>query len=180
MNIRCFKSSKRLTIHLFNSDRWQCRNCLSKKRKKSQPATHHWTVKNFIHVTALKLTSLFKFIFIFRDRRRVGERERCGCLVQAPNWGPRLQPRHVPWLGIKPVTLWFAGQHSIHWATPARAEIYIIFPLLLFGTHCSLPRDLMVLVATSYSPHPIGMMNQNNFLWCDETNKLPRLLQNTG
>ena len=28
--------------------------------------------------------------------------------------------RHVPWLGIKLVTLWFAGRHSIHWATPAR------------------------------------------------------------
>ena len=24
------------------------------------------------------------------------------------------------WLGIKPETLWFADQHSIHWATPAR------------------------------------------------------------
>ena len=34
---------------------------------------------------------------------------------------PGLQPRHVPWLGIEPETLWFTGQHSIHWATPARA-----------------------------------------------------------
>ena len=37
-------------------------------------------------------------------------------------WLPFLQPRHVPWLGLEPVTLWFGGQCSIHWATPARAE----------------------------------------------------------
>ena len=28
---------------------------------------------------------------------------------------------HVPWLGIEPVTLSFAGQCSVHWATTARA-----------------------------------------------------------
>ena len=32
-----------------------------------------------------------------------------GCLFHTPYWGPGLQPRHVPQLGIKPVTLWFAG-----------------------------------------------------------------------
>ena len=45
----------------------------------------------------------------------------CGCLSCAPYWGPGPQHRHVPWLGIEPVTLWFAGPCSIHWATPARA-----------------------------------------------------------
>ena len=49
----------------------------------------------------------------------------CGCLLHTPYWGPGLQPRHVPWLGIKPVTLWFTGQHSIHWATPARADSHV-------------------------------------------------------
>ena len=34
--------------------------------------------------------------------------------------------RHVPWLGIEPGTIWFTGQHSIHWATPVRAKIFII------------------------------------------------------
>ena len=47
----------------------------------------------------------------------------CGCFLHVPlSWGPGLQPRHVPWLGIEPVTFWFAGQHSIHWATPTRAS----------------------------------------------------------
>ena len=49
-----------------------------------------------------------------------------GCLSCAPYWGPGPQPRHVPWLGIKLVTLRFAGQHSIHWATPARALLIYI------------------------------------------------------
>ena len=51
----------------------------------------------------------------------------CGCFLHAPSWGPGLQRRHVPWLGIKPVTLWFTGRHSIHWATPARAIFVIAF-----------------------------------------------------
>ena len=42
-----------------------------------------------------------------------------GCLWHAPYWGPGPQPRHVPWLGIEPVTLWFASWCSVHWATPA-------------------------------------------------------------
>ena len=44
----------------------------------------------------------------------------CGCLLHTTKWGPGLQPRHVPWLGIKLATFWFAGLHSIHWPTPAR------------------------------------------------------------
>ena len=66
------------------------------------------------------------YLFIFRERGKEGEREisMCGCLSHAPYWGPGLQPRHVPWLGIKPVNLWFAGWCSIHWATPARAATY--------------------------------------------------------
>ena len=45
----------------------------------------------------------------------------CGCLLCAPYWESHPQLRHVPWLGIKLVPLWFAGPCSIHWATPARA-----------------------------------------------------------
>ena len=45
----------------------------------------------------------------------------CGCLWHVPYLGPGPKPRHVPWLGIKPATLWVAGWHSIHQATAARA-----------------------------------------------------------
>ena len=46
-----------------------------------------------------------------------------GCLSYAPNWGLGLQPRLVPWLGIKPATPLFTGRHSVHWATPARVHL---------------------------------------------------------
>ena len=55
----------------------------------------------------------------------------CDCLPHTPHWGPSLQPRHVPWPGIKPATLWFAGRHSVHWATPARA-LNSLFSNLIF------------------------------------------------
>ena len=67
----------------------------------------------------------FKKDFIYFFRKRKGQEKRretlmCGCLLYTPYWGPGPQPRHVPWLGIEPATLWFTGLHSIHWATPAR------------------------------------------------------------
>ena len=59
----------------------------------------------------------FHFIFLKllkrnRKRRRKRRRETsmCGCLSVAPHWGPGLQPRHVPWLGIEPTTLYFAAR----------------------------------------------------------------------
>ena len=51
---------------------------------------------------------------------REGEKDQCvgdtvtGCLSHAPKERPGPQPRHVPWLEIKPATLWFAGWCSIH------------------------------------------------------------------
>ena len=38
--------------------------------------------------------------------------EKHQCVVachMASHWGPGLQPRHVPWLGIEPVILWFTA-----------------------------------------------------------------------
>ena len=71
------------------------------------------------------------YLFIFREREREGEKHQC-----TPHWGPGPQPRHVPWLGIKPVTFWFAGPHSVHWATPARVEH--TFDGLFYGPECGL------------------------------------------
>ena len=49
-----------------------------------------------------------------------------GCLSRASYWGPGTQPRHTPQPGTEPATLQFAGWHSIHWATPARARIFFL------------------------------------------------------
>ena len=56
-----------------------------------------------------------------------GEKHQCVVASHVPPTGDLApQPRHVPWLGIQLVTLWFAGQHSIHWATPARAALHYV------------------------------------------------------
>ena len=72
----------------------------------------------------------------------------CGCLSHASYWGPDRQPRHVPWLGIEPVILWFAGPHSIHWAIPARAGIYLyndpFYPIK--EDHCFIIRKYILTV----------------------------------
>ena len=64
------------------------------------------------------------FIYFWRGevRKRGTETSMCGCFSRTPCQGPGLQPRHVLWLGIKLATLWFAGQCSIHWATPAKVS----------------------------------------------------------
>ena len=52
------------------------------------------------------------FHCIFRERRREREKHQCKRehrLVASythPNWGPNLQPKYVPWPGIKLVTFW--------------------------------------------------------------------------
>ena len=77
----------------------------------------------------IKEQSHFSFVhlffkdFIYFQRKRKGGRETSlgGRLLCAPHWEPGPQPSHVPRLGIEPATLWFAGWHSIHSVTPARA-----------------------------------------------------------
>ena len=62
-------------------------------------------------------SEVFFFFFFLREgkgrRKRGRETSMCGWLLYTPYWGPSPQPRHVPWLGIELVTLWFAGRHSI-------------------------------------------------------------------
>ena len=58
------------------------------------------------------------YLFNFREgkgkrRRRKREMSMCGCLSCAPYWGPGLQPRHVPWLGIELVTI-FGSQPTLN------------------------------------------------------------------
>ena len=71
----------------------------------------------------------------------------CGYFSHAPYWGPGPQPRHVPWLGIEPATLWFTGQHSVHWATPPRPCLLSIHLGVKLYVHCV---DLWKLYAYSF------------------------------
>ena len=75
--------------------------------------------------TVLFFFSFWRF-YLFPDRGEGKEKERERNIsvwwpLVHPHLGPGLQPRHVPWLGTKPVTIWLAGWHSVHWATSARA-----------------------------------------------------------
>ena len=85
--------------------------------------------KHFLIISNYKRKEFYLFIlkilFIyFREgeggRKRGRKTSMCSCLSCTPWWGPGLQPGHAARLGIEPVTLWFTGQHSIHWAIPAR------------------------------------------------------------
>ena len=58
------------------------------------------------------------FIYFLREGREKERERNISVWFRAPpHRGPGLQPRHVPWLGIEPTTLWFAGGCSVHWAT---------------------------------------------------------------
>ena len=91
----------------------------------------------------LRFFFFFKdYLLIFRERgreRKKGRETMCGCLSCSSNWGPGLQPRHVPWLGIEPATLWFTGRwtsgySSTHWAIPARATtLRFVIISIFFG-----------------------------------------------
>ena len=76
--------------------------------------------------TYFSLKNFFKKI-LFREQWKEKERERninVWLLLVCPHRGLVHNPTMCPRLGIKLSTIWFAGQHSIHWATPARAQTY--------------------------------------------------------
>ena len=99
------------------------------------------------------------YLFIFRERgreegeggRKKGKRwcERetsVSCLCTLPNWGLN-QPRYVPWLGIEPVTICFAGKAQCtgpHWSGPCasfKSELLLQagFSLVCHSMHGCLP-----------------------------------------
>ena len=50
-----------------------------------------------------------------------------GCFLRSLCWGPGCQSRHEPSQGIQSATLWFTGQCSNHWATPARKKCFFFY-----------------------------------------------------
>ena len=66
--------------------------------------------RNCTFIFLLLLLILFRFyLSIFREGKKGRETSVCGCLSRGPHWGPGLQPRHGPGLGIELGTLWFAA-----------------------------------------------------------------------
>ena len=103
---------------------------------KLQPSNLHFYYMDFANQWCKELgwhreKAFFKnkyFIYLLLERREGREKERERNInVWLPVMHPLLgesgpQPMHVPWLGIEPVTFWFAGPHSIHWSPPARVR----------------------------------------------------------
>ena len=61
----------------------------------------------------------------------------CGCLLHVPSWGPGLQLRHVPQLGIKLVTLWFtacAQSTELHQPGLGFFGLFVCFGFRFAGT----------------------------------------------
>ena len=83
-----------------------------------------------ISAMTLMTRSLKDFIYLFLDRGEGREKERERNISVWLPLGP--PPRHVPWLGIEPETLWFAGWFSVHWATTARGSFLLFLKNLLF------------------------------------------------
>ena len=88
-------------------------------------------------------TCLFlKKDYLFLERGKGKERERnimCGCLSHTRCWGPGLQPRHVPWLGIElPLFGSQAGAQSTELPQPGLEQLLLINILSLSSNYTQL------------------------------------------
>ena len=84
--------------------------------------------QNGFLITQSNLFLIKNYLFTFREKGRKGDREgniNVWLPLKRPHWGPGPPPTYVSWLEIQPMTLWFISHHSIHWATPARANLLL-------------------------------------------------------
>ena len=138
------------TLENNNMERWRLSIKVVQLWNHDDSSRSCWCCVHFIFQL---LSFIFlKILFIYFQREGKGKRKRgretsmCGCLSHTPYWGPGPQYRHVPSLGMEPATLWFAGQHSIHWATPARVRSYHFCVESIISKDqlpCSLPKDFL-------------------------------------
>ena len=64
------------------------------------------------------------------------EKHQLADALTCPNWGLNLQPRHVPWLGIKPVPFCFVRQHLTE---PHQSGLFCILYFSVFCNTYNLP-----------------------------------------
>ena len=89
-----------------------------------------------------------------------GEGEKHPCVVTScavPAGDLTHNPGMCPRMGIKLATLWFAGWHSIHWATPARATLIILkFSILgIMYLHWKNIRNIQIITILKFPKHHI-------------------------
>ena len=85
------------------------------------------------------LIFFLKIVFtLLLDRGEDWEKEReketsiCSCFSHAPYWGPGLQPRHVPWLGIN----WISRQPCGSQAGTQSTDLHQPGPLICLWFGC--------------------------------------------
>ena len=94
-----------------------------------------WTV-NY----KLFLFLMILFIYFLERAWNGGRKKRretsIACLSYAPTRIAGLQPRHVPWPGIKSATFFGStGGHSMHWATTARLNFKLFKTTITYYVH---------------------------------------------
>lgn len=88
-----------------------------------------WEGKQMTYMEPLYFFLFFKCFYWFEKRK---ERETdqniywLPPICMYPDLGPKLQPSHVPWLGMELATLWCTGQRTATQATPARAPLFLV------------------------------------------------------
>ena len=92
----------------------------------------------FYYPIILSFSFLKYFIYLFLESRMEGEREgekrQYVVASPVPHTGDLAHnPPMCPDWESNPATLWFTGQHSIHWATPARAILLFSYCFLLLS-----------------------------------------------
>ena len=94
--------------------------------KKQLGLTKEYSSMAGYKINIQKSVAFFKRFYLFlergREREREGEKHQCVVVSCTPPTGDLAHnPGTCPRLGIEPATFWFAGRHSIYWATPATA-----------------------------------------------------------
>ena len=125
----------------------------------------------YLQLISFKL--FFLRFYFFLERRREGERdgEKHHCVVAyctPPSGDLTCSTGICPRLGIEPVTLWFIGWQSDHWATPARV-MYGFFKenCLRVQQFLTLTQSPLVLASRSYGDLPSWLWNPGFWgMWC--------------
>ena len=92
-----------------------------------------------------------------------------GCLSPGPHWGPGLQPRHVPRLGIQLVTLWFAAHtQSTELHQPGLVAFFNISVIVSIHISSTLNTFLLTPRLQQYFLSSFSPSNffQSNFMKC--------------
>ena len=124
------------------------------------------------------------YLFLDRGEGREKERERninvWYCLSHTPHWGPGLQPRCVPWLGIELVTLWFTGWHSTTEPHQPGQQIsfkwYWMF-LFLEGMCWNVCDLKYVCTLQTIEQNKLQTTNRTAYTYCSDLDKLSASLQ---